>query len=176
MIWVKSPNFLGGRLHPHGGELTAFNPENQIFTWGFIHGRLLVLIPFTSIAVSSTIAPRIEIYTALACTDIYGESFQRLDILDFVQQSNDPAAVHQSGSLDVFDAFMIDKSLRFNDADPPPTRKQRCASDPVVQAAVAKLSTGAYNLSFLLCTSTWTRFLSPGIILLKQCLSLHYVG
>jgi hypothetical protein len=113
---------------------------------------LLMIMPFTSIGSSATIAPRIELYTTLACSihrpDIFGESFQQLDILDFIQHSNDygiPAVAHQSRS----DVFMIEKSLQTNDAATPPTRKQRCASDPVVQAAVAKLTSGAYKIVFL---------------------------
>ena len=112
-------------------------------------------MPFTSIATSATAAPRIEIYTTLACSihrpDIFGESSQQLDILDFVQPLSNyriPAA-HQSGSIDISDV-LIGKSLQFNDADSPPTRKQRCASDPVVQAAVAKLITSVY----FFCRST----------------------
>ena len=112
--------------------------------------RLLVITPFTSIATSATYAPRIEVYTTLACSihrpDIFGESHQHLDILDLIQHSNDyrtPAVAHQSSSVDIrSDVFMFEKSLQTNDA---PTKKQRCASDPVVQAAVAKLTSGAYK-------------------------------
>ena len=109
-----------------------------------------MITPFTAIATSSTITPRIEIYTTLACSFLRpdgGESFQQPDFFGFLH-SNDcriPAVAHQSSCVDV---FMIDKSLQTNGADTPPTRKQRCASDPVVQAAVAKLTTGAYRIVF----------------------------
>ena len=115
-------------------------------------------MPFTAIAFSSTITPRIEIYTSLACSFLrpdYGESVQQpANILGFLH-SNDcgvRAVDHQSRCVDISDVVMIDKSLQINAADTPPTRKQRCASDPVVQAAVAKLSTRAYGIiySFLL--------------------------
>ena len=110
-----------------------------------------MVMPFTAIASSATVAPRIEIYTTIACSihrpDIFGDKFQQLDILDFVQHSNDyviPPVAHRSGSVDVSDVFMIEKSLQINNPDTPPTRKQRCASDPIVQASVAKLTTGAH--------------------------------
>jgi hypothetical protein len=56
---------------------------------------------------------------------------------------------HYSNCMNISNVFTIDKSPRMNDADTPPTRKQRCASDPVVQAAVAKLTTRAYGIIFL---------------------------
>ena len=115
-----------------------------------------MITPFTAIAGSATITPRIEIYTTLACSFLrpeYGESPQQpADILGFLH-SNDfkiPAVAHQSNSVDISDVFMIDKSLLTNGADTPPTRKQRCASDPVVQAAVAKLTSRAYRIVFFL--------------------------
>ena len=147
----RNPDFLGGRLHHHGGEFTALNSRYHLFMAGFV-ARLLMIMPFTSIATSATIAPRIEVYTTLACSvhrpDIFGESFRQLDILDFIQHSDDhriPVVAHPSSPVDI------------NDADTPPTRKQRCAADPVVQAAVAKLTSGAYKTVFFLsCASTCT--------------------
>ena len=106
------------------------------------------MMPFTAIAMSSTITPRIEIYTSLACSFLrpdYGESLQQpASILGFLHSDDrrNPAVAHQSSSIDT-DVFN-NKFLEINGADTPPTRKQRCASDPVVQAAVAKLSTRAY--------------------------------
>lgn len=103
---------------------------------------------------SATITPRIEIYTTLACSFIrpdYGETPQQLDILGYLH-SNDcriPAvAHHQSSCVDISDVFMIDKSFQTIGVDTPPTRKQRCASDPVVQATVAKLTSRAYKIVF----------------------------
>ena len=113
-----------------------------------------MITPFTVIASSSTVTPRIEIYTSLACSFLrpdYGESPQQpADVLGF--HSNDcriPAVAHQSSFVNISDVFsVIDKSLQTNHSDTPPTRKQRCASDPVVQAAVAKLTTRAYRIVF----------------------------
>ena len=154
---IRKPNFPGGRLHHHGGELTALNSEVPFFTR--VRTRLLITMPLTAIATSATITPRIEIYTTLACNTLrpdYGERPQQLDIGSFLH-SNDcriPAVAHQSGCVGISDNFTINKSLQINGADIPPTRKQRCASDPVVQAAVAKLTTRAYGIVFFLSTST----------------------
>ena len=113
------------------------------------------MTPITVIAGSSTITPRIEIYTSLACSFLrpeYGESPQQpANILGFLH-SNDcriPTVDHHSSCVDMSDVFMIDKSLQTYDADTSPTRKQRCASDPVVQATVAKLTTRAYRIVFI---------------------------
>ena len=113
-----------------------------------------MIVPFLSIASSSTVTPRIQIYTTLVCNNLrpdYGESpLQQPDFVGFLH-SNDcriPALVHQQSCVDISDVFMVDKSLQTNGADTPPTRKQRCASDPVVQAAVAKLTTRAYRIYF----------------------------
>lgn len=69
---------------------------------------------------STTLAPRIEIYTMLVCRVV------RPDI--YYDQS-------QSGLL--------------SSPQPVPNLPQLCAADPVVQAAVAKLSTGMFHRSFL---------------------------
>ncbi|KAF8808993.1 MFS general substrate transporter [Phlegmacium glaucopus] len=161
----RSP--LKGSHGPYaGGEL---NKKSKLPWWKTPSPWwLLMTMPFTAIATSSTLAPRIEIYTTLACSihrpDIFRGSSQQQDILDFVQQSNDhrtPAVAHQSGSVDIFGVFIIEESIQSNDADTPPTRKQRCASDPIVQAAVAKLSTViAASMGILSCITTawWGAF------------------
>ena len=133
-------------------SLTILNSENRLFHGG-VRARLLIITLFTTIASSSTITPRIEIYTTLACSFLRpdgGESSQQPDILGFLH-SNDgiiPAVAHQSSYVDISDVFITDKSLQTNGAGTTPTRKQRCASDPVVQAAVAKLTTREYRMVF----------------------------
>ena len=159
---IRNLNFPGGRLHHHGGELPALcgNPS-----FHKIRLRILGVVPFTAIAASSTITPRIEIYTSVACNFLrpdYGEipSPQQpaTNILGFLHSDDCriPVLASQSSCGDISDIFMIDnlESLQINAVDAPPTRKQRCASDPVVQAAVAKLTTGAYR--FIIITSTCT--------------------
>ena len=149
---IRNPNFPGGRPHHHGGELAALNSGNPPFHRVCV--RLLVITPFTVIAAASTVTPRIEIYTSLACSFLrpdYGESPQQpADILGFLHSNNCriPAVAYQSSCVNFSYVFTIDKSLQTDDSDTPPTRKQRCASDPVVQAAVAKLTTRAYRTLF----------------------------
>jgi hypothetical protein len=95
--------------------------------------RLLAVIPFSSIAASAKIAPRLEIYTVLAC------SVQRPDIV-FGHVLSDPsvfAGFHGHTGLRSFtdDAGVL-QIVHYN----------KCASDPVVQAAVAKLIAGLASL------------------------------
>ena len=146
---VKTPKLPWWKT-PSSWWWASLRYMEKIFTL-WVRARILTILPFTAIAFSSTITPRIEIYTSLACSLLrphYGESLQQpANILDFLH-SNDcrvRAVDHQSSCVDISDVFMIDKSLQINAADTPPPRKQRCASDPVVQAAVAKLSTRAYR-------------------------------
>ncbi|KAM6500295.1 Major facilitator superfamily domain containing protein [Amanita muscaria] len=75
---------------------------------------LLCLIPFSAIAMVSTLAPRIEIYTLLAC------------------KVHNPDVFNQSNSLLSRSVHNLLPQISAQDT-------QRCASDPVVQAAVAKL-------------------------------------
>jgi hypothetical protein len=91
--------------------------------------RLLAVIPFSSIAASAKIAPRLEIYTVLAC------SVQRPDIV-FGHVLSDPS---------VFAGFHGHTGLRsFTDEAGVPRsfNTSICTSDPVVQATVAKMIAG----------------------------------
>lgn len=73
--------------------------------------RIMIVIPLSSIAAAATLAPRIEIFTALICR------------------------VHRS---ELFYPLAGTFSPSFS------STRDRCASDPVVQAAVAKLMTGKW--------------------------------
>jgi hypothetical protein len=109
---------------------------------------LLAFSPFSTIAMSATIAPKIEIYTLLACsvhkpdifrdsrlsTDIFHTLYNREDTLSsttfppsFNLAATDAEGHHDNAS----DVSFMEKPV------PSP-----CASDPVVQAAVSKLTTG----------------------------------
>jgi len=93
-------------------------------------------MPLTSIATSATLAPRVEVYTILACAvhkpDILGQNFpeiapgRRIDFRDF------HARTHKLHPL------LDYRSL--SEADSP--NQNLCATDPVVQAATAKLIAG----------------------------------
>ncbi|KIL69994.1 hypothetical protein M378DRAFT_7764 [Amanita muscaria Koide BX008] len=81
---------------------------------------LLCLIPLSAIAMVSTLAPRIEIYTLLAC------------------KVHNPDIFGQSNSLLSRSVHNLLPQISVQDT-------QRCASDPVVQAAVAKLIAGGHS-------------------------------
>ncbi|KAI0072772.1 MFS general substrate transporter [Panus rudis PR-1116 ss-1] len=99
----------------------------------------LSLVPFTAIAMSASLAPRIEIYTKLAC-EVHRPEYS-------VGQGNTSA----SWINEFITATILDGK-----------EDKRCASDPVVQAAVAKLNmvitTGMGILSC--CTTGWWSSLS----------------
>ncbi|KIJ94708.1 hypothetical protein K443DRAFT_350615 [Laccaria amethystina LaAM-08-1] len=91
---------------------------------------LLTILPFTTIAMSAMIAPRIEIYTRLACRvhkpDIFEQSIPGLE-LGLVDASGVFGQRRHSNSS----GLLIDQIYRPRLTD---------NSDPVVQAAVAKLT------------------------------------
>lgn len=97
------------------------------------------MMPFAAIAASATLAPRVEVYTTLACRvhrpDIYDQDFSGTTadravskIIPSYYVSSSVLGIHSLGT----------RELKLNG----PVEGKRCASDPVVQAAVAKLSAG----------------------------------
>ena len=92
-------------------------------------------------------APRIEIYTVLACSvhkpDIFKQSFPGLE-LGLVEEPRQ-LSTHSSVQLidRVYLPHLTDKLGRAANGSVP-TNPNLCASDPVVQAAVAKLTAGAF--------------------------------
>lgn len=115
----------------------------------FIFSRLLATTPFTAIAMSATLAPRIEIYTSLACRvhkpEIFKHSFPTVDhgisATDKVIVSN-----HSFSSpvllSPILDTIIAPSGEFAYQNQSQPANPNLCASDPVVQAAVAKLTTG----------------------------------
>lgn len=101
---------------------------------------LLAILPFTSIAMSATMAPRIEIYTILACSvhkpDIFKQSFPGLE-LGLVEE---PRQLPTHSSAQLIDRIYPSYSTNKATNESVPTKPNLCASDPVVQAAVAKLT------------------------------------
>ncbi|KAF9053131.1 major facilitator superfamily domain-containing protein [Panaeolus papilionaceus] len=132
---------------------------------------LLCAIPFTSIATSATIAPRIEIYTILACSvhkpDIFKLNYPGLELgiqspipLAINSSTSLPELYHQAGVSYVSGLSQHD-GLGPNQVDLPPEKRNLCASDPVVQAAVAKLiAVIATSMGILTCVTTgfWGSF------------------
>jgi len=98
------------------------------------------------------IAPRIEIYTTLACRvhkpDIFEQSFPGLE-LGLVDTSGVFGQLHTDSSELLVDQIYrprLTDSLGQTTRENPATKPNRCASDPVVQAAVAKLTAGAFAI------------------------------
>ena len=107
-------------------------------------------MPFTAMANSATMAPRIEIYTMLACRvhkpDVFKRNFPRLD-WDLNMSDRNDASI-PSVTPEVYGVSVSAQILpqpfaasQDNGTQTPPERNT-CASDPVVQAAVAKLTAG----------------------------------
>lgn len=140
--------------HCHGRYLTDV---------GFaFESRLLCAVPFSAGIKSATLAPKVEIYTQLACRvhkpDIYDS--QTWDAGDAFSKALTPRAeVGRSVESDL--SFPWAPIIRSNNSplvgtpeDPRPvvlagraTGKKPaspCAADPTVQAAVARLSAGEY--------------------------------
>ena len=99
------------------------------------------------------IAPRIEVYTTLACRvhkpDIFEQSFPGLE-LSLVDASGVFGQLpHTDSSELLVDQIYFPRltnNLGQTTRENPATKPNRCASDPVVQAAVAKLTAGAFAI------------------------------
>lgn len=114
---------------------------------------LLALMPFSSIAWSSTIAPRVEIYTQLACAvhspDLYDDKLLGL-ISTNTTPLEAPLEIEQDRHITVFFRDMLEPPKNAN--------SNRCASDPVVQTSVAKLAaamTATMGVLGCLTTGAW---------------------
>ncbi|KAF9479281.1 MFS general substrate transporter [Pholiota conissans] len=106
---------------------------------------LIAAMPLTAIAMAMTIAPRIEVYTMLACNvhkpDIFKQNhpgvetnsstLHKLNLGTFAQRS--PDALSTTSLAPIYQSFSTNNTT-------PLTPRNKCASDPVVQAAVAKLT------------------------------------
>ncbi|KAG7092716.1 hypothetical protein E1B28_009046 [Marasmius oreades] len=97
---------------------------------------LIALLPFTAMAMGATIAPRVEIYTMLACRVYRSDIFPEAGPNSFLSSFN---------------------FARLNLADD----SRACFSDPVVSAAVAKLAaimTTSTGVLSCLTTAWWGSF------------------
>ncbi len=130
----------------------------------FVQPRLLVILPLLSIPVAVTMAPRIEIYNLLACSVHKPEIF---DLSLVGSASSATEGRHNVYSQLTFNTttattyhtqfvpqILLDQ--RSESVDPislfssdPESPQSRCASDPVVRAAVAKLTAGEPKIYFL---------------------------
>ena len=100
--------------------------------------RLLCIMPFATIAMSATLAPRVEIFTTLACRvhrpDIYDQGFMG-NAGESLRATSKFILSHVSSNLLQVHSVST-RGLEYNELI---GSGKRCASDPVVQAAVAQL-------------------------------------
>ena len=98
-----------------------------------------------------TIAPRIEIYTQLACNNLYGHhhwnhshhtpSMELLSTYTTLLASVDPFVPLQPAMLPVHDVISNSVIMGFRKPRRAERTLSRCASDPDVQAGAARLQT-----------------------------------
>lgn len=99
-------------------------------------------------------APRIEVYTSLACRvhkpEIFKQSFPNIDHGIFETETVKVAVDNHSFSFPILPSLILpgletiiapSNSFSYQNVIQP-ANPNLCASDPIVQAAVAKLSTG----------------------------------
>ncbi|KAF9053900.1 MFS general substrate transporter [Hymenopellis radicata] len=124
---------------------------------------VLALMPFSSMAFSMTMAPRVEVYTQLACAVLNPDVFhdQAAGVLTYnVDHANADLhfSTHESTS---YHNETLDFALNIAQDDGKTPGRPSCASDPAVQAAVAKLAaTMAAIMGVLGCLTTawWGSF------------------
>ena len=139
-------------------------------------------LPFASVSTAATLAPRIEIYTILACSVHKPEYTMYLKLskqlgLPYIEDASDllvsnalfgsvasplmPVNVASEGNIaHIYFADLPDAS---NGTDSGDKSLNRCASDPEVQAAVAKLTAGELPIQY----ST----IVPGF---SRCIAISY--
>ncbi|KAF8843573.1 MFS general substrate transporter [Paxillus ammoniavirescens] len=129
-------------------------------------------IPIGSMGYSATFAPRVDMYTSLACRTLRPEYDQGVSLI--YQWSHNEPVTHASdvpipGGLVDNNNTIVDPSfvLLPNSTSPleyiqkESDTRQRCASDPVVQAVVARLSavlTTTMGVLSCLTTGWWGSF------------------
>jgi hypothetical protein len=91
----------------------------------------VALLPFIAFAAVATLVPRIEIYTVLICGVLKPELFD-VRALEYASVGHPRALPRSFRSL-----LLVGSQYLANHSSP-----NRCATDPVVQAEVAKLVTG----------------------------------
>ncbi|KAJ6623481.1 hypothetical protein B0H10DRAFT_2162474 [Mycena sp. CBHHK59/15] len=130
---------------------------------------LLCFTPLGTIAMSATMAPKVEIYTLLACSvhkpDIFRESVTGTVIVPVLPNHEGKAGgIRYPPSFDIatkHSGFHADTPALSNITLMAKPKPSPCASDPVVQAAVAKLTTAiSASMGVLGCLTTgwWGSF------------------
>ncbi|KAF8891345.1 major facilitator superfamily domain-containing protein [Infundibulicybe gibba] len=152
---------LLGDLITHEQEETVVSPgdlhqSKSILPWWKKPSPfwLVCLTPLTAIAMAATLAPRVEIYTMLACREhrpeIFEEQMSYLDLSFLIPRFGVPGIPLASSSPGWTSALHTGGIVIDGIRQPNP-----CASDPVVQAAVAKLTVAITTLTGVLsCLTT----------------------
>ncbi|KAG5643210.1 hypothetical protein DXG03_001328 [Asterophora parasitica] len=163
-VGQEAAEFLEDLVHPHQHTSGEIDVDADYRLRREVHKSLawwkrpsswwlLFIVPFTAVAMSATLAPRVEVFTLLACSvhkpDIFRQTLPTLGGRFDVPEITMPLPpihgnMHQALTLSHFAAQ--------NDTKPLPNL---CASDPVVQAAAAKLSTGTLSC---ITTGWWGSF------------------
>ncbi|KAJ7510054.1 major facilitator superfamily domain-containing protein [Mycena galericulata] len=149
----ETVELLGELVHPHheqhetlvgddGDEGDSQNSERQHLPWWRRPSPwwLMVATPFSTIAMSATLAPKVEIYTLLACSVHKPEIFKNMQtyVPSIFPRPLDAFYVNTTfpPSFDIATSNSASLVISMDEPIPSP-----CAADPVVQAAVAKLAT-----------------------------------
>ncbi|KAG2019931.1 hypothetical protein CC2G_005324 [Coprinopsis cinerea AmutBmut pab1-1] len=109
---------------------------------------LLCMVPFSALAQSSMLAPKVELFTMLACR------VHKPDIYDGGLLQASPAQIPETSAASLIASVVLPEVTKFDHLTAP----NPCATDPTVQAAVAKLSaamTTTMGVLSLLTTAWW---------------------
>lgn len=135
---------------------------------------LLCAVPFSAIAKTSSLAPKVELFTMLACRvhkpDIFNESYtvNGTDIISKTLATLPPRALEKLPTVNINNTY--DDSLNMGDAQSALVKRSRlhkgkpaspCAADPTVIAAVARLTAvteTTMGVLSLLTTGWWGAF------------------
>jgi hypothetical protein len=140
--------------------------------------RLIFGTPIASIGFSAVIAARVEMYTMLACR-VHAPKYEPIG-MNLIQPHSVSMNTTGTSTLDI-PSIAHESVQPVTVYIPAPSEqhvpdRNQCASDPVVQAAVAQLSAGLF-VSFLLCQ----RGTHTGVVLMTamgvlSCLTTAWWG
>ncbi|TDL24842.1 MFS general substrate transporter [Rickenella mellea] len=203
-VGEEATDLLGEFVHVHHSEATLVEDDGENIRKPTRGGDdfserpwykrpsavwLLCLMPFTAIAMASTIAPRVELYTRLACREHKPEysAGRGPSSSNYLTTNGYPHGIHVDAniserasqistlpymSLAALGSFPIATQPFYRDMPEDPTHnqtsadkereRQLCASDPEVQAHVAKLMASMATVSGILTclTTAWWGSLS----------------
>ncbi|KAJ6597071.1 major facilitator superfamily domain-containing protein [Mycena vulgaris] len=168
----ETVELLSELMHPHHDQEETLvdddedaqrNAERQRLPWWKRPSPwwLIMCTPLSTIAMSATMAPKIEIYTMLACSVHKPEIFRDTQLLSAYLPSSlrtheEPNGTSFPPSFDIAIKNATSPIISMTKPEISP-----CASDPVVQAAVAKLTTAiTASMGVLGCLTTgwWGSF------------------